>query len=172
MFIITDIQKIRNQIKRKIIEKRSKKYTKRLYAKIAHKCKIVYISGGIAVLYDRKDGTVCEQCFLRVYPISGGKVLRKYACEVNSYCQEEEMLEKLQNVRLFHETPRKSRDFVFGATIGYSELKGIARPQDVMARASIAYQAASSGIWKTVMDADKDRNKNIKTGTVFSGPCF
>lgn len=53
-----------------------------------------------------------------------------------------EMLEKLQNVRLFHETPRKSKNFVFGATIGYSELNGITRPQDVMARASIAYQAA------------------------------
>ena len=215
------------------------------------------------VLYDRKDGTVCEECFLRVYPVSDGgqvrckwypygeapfseeeqkvlhmiskeifqqfsrailqnllahvmqtdmatgvanqaafmgyaaklfaqrkldgyailffnihnfkyvnkvfpydegdKVLKKYACEVNSYCQEEEklarlggdnfvmlvkmerlpeMLEKLQNVRLFHETPRKSKNFVFGATIGYSELNGITRPQDVMARASIAYQAA------------------------------
>lgn len=216
-----------------------------------------------SVLYDRKDGTVCEECFLRVYPVSDGgqvrcmwypygeapfseeeqkvlhmiskeifqqfsrailqnllahvmqtdmatgvanqaafmgyaaklfaqrkldgyailffnihnfkyvnkvfpydegdKVLKKYACEVNSYCQEEEklarlggdnfvmlvkmerlpeMLEKLQNVRLFHETPRKSKNFVFGATIGYSELNGITRPQDVMARASIAYQAA------------------------------
>lgn len=25
-----------------------------------------------SVLYDRKDGAVCEECFLRVYPVSDG----------------------------------------------------------------------------------------------------
>lgn len=100
----------------------------------------------------------------KVFPYDeGDKVLKKYANEVNSYCRDEEilarlggdnfvalvcsehlqdMLKKLQNVRLYHESPSKSKSFVFGATIGYSELIGLERPQEVMARVSTAYQAA------------------------------
>ncbi len=52
------------------------------------------------------------------------------------------ILSKLQNLRLYHRTEIKEKEFVFGATIGVSKLEDIRAPRDVMARASIAYQAA------------------------------
>ena len=51
-------------------------------------------------------------------------------------------LSKIQNLRLYHRTEIKEKEFVFGATIGVSKLEDIRAPRDVMARASIAYQAA------------------------------
>ena len=52
------------------------------------------------------------------------------------------ILSKLQNLRLYHRTEIKEKEFVFGATIGVGKLEDIRAPRDVMARASIAYQAA------------------------------
>ena len=52
------------------------------------------------------------------------------------------ILSKLQNLRLYHRTEIKEKEFVFGATIGVGKLDDIRAPRDVMARASIAYQAA------------------------------
>ena len=69
----------------------------------------------------------------------------------------------LQNVRISHSTEEKKKEFVFGATIGVSALNDIETPRDVLAHASIAYQAArirgvgtlvyySEGIHKRLME--------------------
>ena len=93
----------------------------------------------------------------------GDHVLKEYAQTVNSFFMEDELLGrlggdnfvaltrkerltdilyKLQNVRLTHKTPSKEKTFLFGATIGYSTLYDIHKPQEVFARVSTAYQAA------------------------------
>lgn len=54
----------------------------------------------------------------------------------------EEMIQTLQNVRISHTAAGKTKEFLFGATIGYSYLEGMEAPRDIMARSSIAYQAA------------------------------
>ena len=58
----------------------------------------------------------------------------------------------MNGVKLFYRSSRisgcinrteiKEKEFVFGATIGVGKLDDIRAPRDVMARASIAYQAA------------------------------
>ena len=54
----------------------------------------------------------------------------------------EKLIEQLQNIRIHHQWQMKEREFVFGATIGVSNLNGITVPRAIMGRASIAYQAA------------------------------
>ena len=54
----------------------------------------------------------------------------------------ETLIEQLQNIRIYHQWQTKEREFVFGATIGVSNLDGITVPRAIMGRASIAYQAA------------------------------
>lgn len=53
-----------------------------------------------------------------------------------------EFLNFIQNIRLRHKTADKMKNFVFGATVGYSDLDDITTPREVMSRASIAYQSA------------------------------
>lgn len=54
----------------------------------------------------------------------------------------EEMKETLQNIKIHHSDGMKEREFLFGATMGYSNMVGVDNPRDIMARTSIAYQAA------------------------------
>ncbi len=93
----------------------------------------------------------------------GDVILRNYASQVQGLLKEDEMvarlggdnfvaiirkehqeeiINKLLNMRLTHVTPIKEKEFIFGATIGISGLENVEVPREVMARASIAYQAA------------------------------
>lgn len=100
----------------------------------------------------------------KVFPYEQGDViLRNYAQYVKSMMAEDEMvtrlggdnfvlvfhkerqeqlIEQLQNIRIRHQWQNKEREFVFGATVGVSNLDGIKAPRAIMGRASIAYQAA------------------------------
>lgn len=93
----------------------------------------------------------------------GDKILRKYATVVNGRLGEGEILARLggdnfvalvrrdnansvlnyiKELKLSHTAGEKSKEFVFGATVGVSELEDCASPREMMKRASIAYQAA------------------------------
>lgn len=54
----------------------------------------------------------------------------------------EELIGKIKDMHISHEWQSISREFQLGATVGVAGLAGIAAPRDVMARTSIAYQAA------------------------------
>lgn len=100
----------------------------------------------------------------KVFPYEQGDIiLRNYAQHVKSMMEDDEvvarlggdnfilvfhkerrekLIEQLQNIRIYHQWQAKECEFVFGATIGVSDLDGIAVPRAIMGRASIAYQAA------------------------------
>lgn len=66
----------------------------------------------------------------------------------------EEFIRKIQDVSINHEWKSLKREFQLGATVGVASLEGITSPRDVMARTSIAYQAArrrgaGSMVWFT-----------------------
>lgn len=100
----------------------------------------------------------------KVLPYTEGDiVLKNYAQKVKSLLLADELLARLggdnflalvrkerrssiivalQNMQLTYKDMRNERKFRFGATIGYTALEGIHAPSEVMARSSIAFQAA------------------------------
>lgn len=128
----------------------------------------------------------------KIFPYSEGDIiLRNYAGMVDKLVLEDEivarlggdnfvmliknnrqetLLSKLQNIRLHHQTEIKEKEFIFGATIGYSELRDIRAPRDVMARASIAYQAARQrGAGSVAKYSIEIQNKLMETQSIISG---
>lgn len=100
----------------------------------------------------------------KVFPYSQGDiVLKNYSQLVTSYLLEdeivgrlggdnyvmlvhsercEEMLDRLQNMRITHSWNGTTKEFLLGVTAGVSRLDDIPEPRQVMNRSSIAYQAA------------------------------
>ncbi len=100
----------------------------------------------------------------KVFAYSQGDViLRNYSQMIKSYLQSDEMIARLggdnfvavvrnenadefikriRDVRISHEWKNIKREFQLGATVGVAPLDKITAPRDVMARTSIAYQAA------------------------------
>lgn len=128
----------------------------------------------------------------KIFPYSEGDViLRNYAGMIDKLILDDEIvarlggdnfvalvknnrqgiiLTKLQNIRLYHKTEQKEKEFIFGATIGYSELYDIQTPRDVMARASIAYQAARQhGSGSVAKYSQEIKNKLMETQSIISG---
>ncbi len=128
----------------------------------------------------------------KIFPYEEGDVvLRNYAGMVDKLLLEDEIvarlggdnfvalvknerseiiLSKLQNLRLYHRTEVKEKEFIFGATIGVSKLEDIRAPRDVMARASIAYQAARQrGSGTVAYYSTEIRNKLMETQSIISG---
>ena len=75
--------------------------------------------------------------------------------------RQEEIVNKILNMRLTHVTPIKEKEFVFGATIGVSGLENVEVPREVMARASIAYQAARQRGTGSVVLFSPEIRKNL-----------
>ncbi len=128
----------------------------------------------------------------RIFPYSEGDiVLRNYAGLLDRLLMEDEIvarlggdnfvllvknnrqetiLSKLQHIRLTHRTEVKEKEFVFSATIGYSELRDIRSPREVMARISTAYQAARQrGAGSVAEYSTEIRNKLAETQAIISG---
>lgn len=100
----------------------------------------------------------------KVFAYSQGDViLRNYSQMVKGYLQPDEIIarlggdnfvvvcrneraedfvRKIKDVRISHEWQNIRREFQLGATVGMAGLDNITAPRDVMARTSIAYQAA------------------------------
>jgi diguanylate cyclase (GGDEF)-like protein len=93
----------------------------------------------------------------------GDIIMRKYANIVSDYLRSSEMLariggdnyvavirkenvdrflELIQSVKIVHQHNHKVEEFIFGATVGISDLRNINTPGDFMVRTSIAYQSA------------------------------
>lgn len=120
----------------------------------------------------------------------GDIVLRNYAQKVNSSLQSDEkmarlggdnfllliknehakeVLGNLRNIRMVYQTPQKTKELVFGATVGISSLKDIQVPRDIMARASIAYQAARrKGAGKAARYTEEVRMQMMHTQSIIS----
>ncbi len=127
----------------------------------------------------------------KIFPYEEGDVvLRNYAGIVDKLLLEDEIvarlggdnfvalvknerseiiLAKLQNLRLYHRTEIKEKEFIFSATIGVSTLEDIRASRDVMARASVAYQAARQrGSGTVAYYSTEIRNKLMETQSVIS----
>ncbi len=127
----------------------------------------------------------------KIFPYEEGDVvLRNYAGIVDNLLLEDEIvarlggdnfvalvknerseiiLAKLQNLRLYYRTEIKEKEFIFSATIGVSTLEDIRAPRDVMARASVAYQAARQrGSGTVAYYSTEIRNKLMETQSVIS----
>lgn len=100
----------------------------------------------------------------KVFDYSQGDViLRNYAQMVKSYLDSDEeiarlggdnfvvicrnenasdFINKIKDVHISHEYRSDKREFQLGVTAGIAGLEGVAKPREVMARTSIAYQAA------------------------------
>lgn len=120
----------------------------------------------------------------------GDVILRNYAVQVQGLLKEDEMVarlggdnfvaivrkehqeeivNKLLNVRLTHVTPIKEKEFIFGATIGISGLENVEVPREVMARASIAYQAARQrGTGSVVFFSPEIQRSLMETQSIIS----
>lgn len=93
----------------------------------------------------------------------GDKVLKKYTSYVKDKLQDKgiltrlggdnfvilvkaqfcrEILDIISSVRIQHEENGRKKEFVFGATVGYSDLLDVHEPREIMARVSLAYAAA------------------------------
>ncbi len=127
----------------------------------------------------------------KVFPYAEGDViLRKYATYVKEQIQGdglvarlggdnfvalvrnehvEEYIHMLQNVKIAHATPEKKKEFIFGATIGVSSLETVAAPRDVLAHASIAYQAARiRGVGTLVYYSEEIHKRLMANQTIIS----
>lgn len=112
----------------------------------------------------------------------GDILLRKYAQMVQNMLTEEEILarmggdnfvalvkrehseaflKQLRNMRLYHKNAGKEKTFVFGVTAGVSSLEGVEEPREVMARSSIAYQAARQRSAGTVIYYSPEVRQNV-----------
>ncbi|HCJ09118.1 MAG TPA: GGDEF domain-containing protein [Lachnospiraceae bacterium] len=126
----------------------------------------------------------------KVFPYAEGDVvLRKYAAYVDSKTQDgkvarlggdnfvalvrneqvEDYIHMLQNVKILHATQDKKKEFLFSATIGVSSLDNIEAPRDVLAHASIAYQAARiRGVGTLVYYSEEIHKRLMANQTIIS----
>ena len=127
----------------------------------------------------------------KVFPYAEGDViLRKYATYVDQRVESdgivarlggdnfvalvrnehiEDYIHMLQNVRISHSTEEKKKEFVFGATLGVSALNDIETPRDVLAHASIAYQAARiRGVGTLVYYSEEIHKRLMENQTIIS----
>lgn len=120
----------------------------------------------------------------------GDVVLRNYAQKVNSGLWQDERMARLggdnfllllktehakevvgglRNIRMVYQTPKKTKELVFGATVGISSLHGIHAPREVMGRASIAYQAArQKGAGKAAVYTDDIKMQMMHVQSIIS----
>lgn len=120
----------------------------------------------------------------------GDIILRNYAQQINSYLQGDERMARLggdnfllllktehakevvanlRNIRMVYQTPQKTKELVFGATVGISSLHDIHAPREVMGRASIAYQAARQrGAGKAAMYTDDIKMQMMHVQSIIS----
>ncbi len=127
----------------------------------------------------------------KVFPYAEGDViLRKYAQHVKQATDENELVarlggdnfvaiirkehaqafvEMLRNIKIIHVAKGKKKEFVFGATIGVGTLEGVDVPREVMARASIAYQAARlRGVGTVAYYSDEIQKQLMETQSIIS----
>lgn len=127
----------------------------------------------------------------KVFPYQEGDiVLKNYACKVKSYlCEDEivarlggdnfvalirndrvnEMIDRLQNLKIFHSAKSTEKEFILGATIGVSSLDNINNPRDIMGRASIAYQTARMrGVGSVCFYSDEIMHKVMENQSIVS----
>lgn len=120
----------------------------------------------------------------------GDVVLRNYANQIRGMLKEDEIVarlggdnfvvlvrnenqesltEQICNLRLTYVTPFKTKEFIFGATMGISTLENIKIAREVMARASIAYQAARQrGAGSVVFFSPEVQQELMKTQEIIS----
>ena len=120
----------------------------------------------------------------------GDVVLRNYANQIRGMLKEDEIVarlgidnfvvlvrnenqesltEQICNLRLTYVTPFKTKEFIFGATMGISTLENIKIAREVMARASIAYQAARQrGAGSVVFFSPEVQQDLMKTQEIIS----
>lgn len=93
----------------------------------------------------------------------GDVILSQYTTRIQKYLDEDELiaraggdnfvvlvkeenfaqfLKNISEVRIFYIGQQREKEFVFGATVGYGDLKDIHEVREIMARASIAYASA------------------------------
>ena len=120
----------------------------------------------------------------------GDVVLRNYANQIRGMLKEDEIVarlggdnfvvlvrnenqealtEQICNLRMTYVTPFKTKEFIFGATMGISTLENIKIAREVMARASIAYQAARQrGAGSVVFFSPEVQQELMKTQEIIS----
>ena len=120
----------------------------------------------------------------------GDVILKNYALKIQSMLEEDEIVARLggdnfvmlvkvqnkdriiheiRNVRLHYKNEIKEKEFLFGATIGISALNDVEEPQEIMARTSIAFQAARQlGAGKTVEYTAQIRQRVMETQSIIS----
>ncbi len=119
----------------------------------------------------------------KVFDYSQGDViLRNYAQMVKSYLDSDEeiarlggdnfvvicrnekasdFISKIKDVHISHEFRSARREFQLGVTAGIASLKGVAKPREVMARTSIAYQAARKNGAGSIVVYTKEIQKHL-----------
>lgn len=120
----------------------------------------------------------------------GDVVLRNYANQIRGMLKEDEIVarlggdnfvvlarnenqealtEQICNLRMTYVTPFKTKEFIFGATMGISTLENIKIAREIMARASIAYQAARQrGAGSVVFFSPEVQQELMKTQEIIS----
>ena len=119
----------------------------------------------------------------KVFDYSQGDViLRNYAQMVKSYLDSDELIarlggdnfvvicrnenasgfiSKIKEVHISHEYRSVRREFQLGVTAGIACLEGVAKPREVMARTSIAYQAARKNGASSIVVYTKEIQKHL-----------
>lgn len=119
----------------------------------------------------------------KVFDYSQGDViLRNYAQMVKTYLDSDELIarlggdnfvvicrnenvsdfiNKIKDVHISHEYRSDKREFQLGVTAGIAGLEGVAKPREVMARTSIAYQAARKNGAGSIVVYTKEIQKHL-----------
>ncbi len=127
----------------------------------------------------------------KIFPYEEGDVvLRKYAQTIQGMLKDGEivarlggdnfvalveneriemMADQIQELKLYHATQYKEKQFVLGATLGISALDHIEVVRDVMARVSLAYQAArQKGAGSRVYYSDEVQRQLMETQSIIA----
>ena len=112
----------------------------------------------------------------------GDVILRNYAQMVKTYLDSDELIarlggdnfvvicrnenasgfiSKIKEVPISHEYRSVRREFQLGVTAGIARLEGVAKPREVMARTSIAYQAARKNGAGSIVVYTKEIQKHL-----------